>query len=150
MAAKSKVLLIVVVIVALMAAGTWIGVRWAKGAFTGMMAAGRQEYDAGTQLGQSITENMCLDTAFVRHAQTTNRSMGRQISETIFLQSCLRASTPSAICDSIPATDNLKGLMRFSSWSVEQCRARGLTDGGCPRLLQAVSNECRRRTRTGS
>ena len=150
MASKSNVVLIVVVIVALMAAGTWIGVRWAEGAFTGMMTEGRQEFDAGTQLGQAITENMCLDTAFARHARTTNRSMGRQISETIFLQSCLRASTPSGICDSIPPTDNLKGLMRFSSWSIEQCHARGLTDGSCPRLLQTVSNECRRRTRTGS
>ena len=150
MASKSNVVMIVLVIVALMAAGTWIGVRWLRGAFTGMVAEGRQEYDAGTQLGQSITDGMCVDTAFARHGRTTNRSMGRQITETIFLESCLRASTPSGICDTVPATDNLKDIMRFSAWSVKQCQARGITDRSCPRLLQAVSNECRRRSGAGS
>jgi uncharacterized membrane protein len=92
---------------------------------------------------------VCLDTAFARHARNASRSMGQQISETIFLESCLRASTPSGICDTIPSADNLKGILKFQAWSIEQCRARGLADRNCPRLLQAVSNECRRRTPAG-
>jgi hypothetical protein len=147
MASKTNVVMIVLVIVALMAAGTVIGWRWLQRAATGMVQESRQEYDAGTTLGQSVTENMCVDTAFAQHARTTNRSMARQISENIFLESCLRASTPSGMCDTIPTTDSFKALMKFSMWSVEQCRLRGLSDRGCPRLLQVVSSECGRRTR---
>jgi hypothetical protein len=143
---KSNVVWIVAVIIALTAAGTWLGIRWLRGAVTGMVEAGRQENEAGNRLGQTVTQSICLDTAFARHARTTRRSIGQQISETVFLESCLHASAPSGICDSIPATDNLKGIMKFSAWSIAQCRARGLTDRNCPRLLQAVSNECRRRT----
>jgi hypothetical protein len=147
MASKSNVLMIVLVIVALMAAGSWIGWHWLQRAATGMVEESRQEYDAGTRLGRSVTESMCVDTAFAQHARTTNRSMARQISENVFLESCLRASTPTAMCDTIPATDSFKGIMKFSMWSVEQCRLRGVGDRGCSRLLQVVSTECGRRTR---
>ncbi len=119
---KRNVWLIVGLIVVLVGVASWTGVRWLQRAFTGVMAEGRQNYEDGTRLGQSLTATACLDTAFARHARVT----------------------PDSLCASIPPTGNLTEMMRFSVWSVEQCRARGLTDRNCPRLLQAVSNHCRR------
>ncbi len=136
-------------IVTLAAAGSWAGYRWLQGAVAGVMVEGRRSYEEGTRLGSSLTANACLDTAFARHPRVPTGSMSGQISEGVFLDACLRASTPTGICDTIPPTDNLKEIVRFSAWSVEQCRARGLEDRGCPRLLQAVANDCRRRKAGG-
>ncbi|PYP09370.1 MAG: hypothetical protein DMD59_09045 [Gemmatimonadetes bacterium] len=146
---KSRVWLIVGMIVTLAAAGSWAGYRWLQGAVAGLMVEGRKRYEEGTRLGSSLTATGCLDTAFARHARAPTASMSGQINEGVFLEACLRVSTPSGVCDSIPPTDNLKEIMRFSVWSVQQCRARGLEDRSCPRLLQAVANDCRRRKAGG-
>jgi hypothetical protein len=144
-----NVWLIVGVTLGLVALGSWIGFRWLQRAFTGVMAEGRQSYDEGTRLGRSLTATACLDTAFARHARAPSGSMGQQITEGVFLEGCLGTGTPDGLCDSIPPTGNLSQMMRFSVWSVEQCRVHGLTDRNCPRLLQAVSNHCRRKTTAG-
>ncbi len=146
MAGSKRVWLIVGLSLGLVALGSWIGFRWLQRAFTGVLAEGRQYYEEGTRLGRSLTATACLDTAFARHARASSTSMGQQITENVFLEACLRTSTPNGLCDSVPATGNLKELLRFSAWSVAQCRARGLTDRSCPRLLQSVANDCRRRT----
>jgi hypothetical protein len=149
MAASKRVWLIVGVMLGLVALGSWLGFRWLQRAFTGVMAEGRQYYEEGTRLGRSLTATACVDTAFARHARASSVSMSEQITEGVFLEACLRTGAPDGLCDSIPAMGNLKEMVRFSAWSVEQCRARGLTDRNCPRLLQAVSNHCRRRTTAG-
>ncbi len=143
---KRNVWLIVGLIVSLVGVASWIGVRWLQRAFTGVMAEGRQNYEDGTRLGQSLTATACLDTAFARHARASSVSMSQQITEGVFLEGCLHTGTPDSLCTSIPPTGNLTEMMRFSVWSLEQCRARGLSDRTCPRLLQAVSNHCRRGT----
>ncbi len=97
-----------------------------------------------------LTATACLDTAFARHARVPSGSMSQQITEGVFLEGCLHTGTPDSLCATIPPTGNLTEMMRFSVWSVEQCRARGLTDRNCPRLLQAVANHCRRGTRASS
>ena len=145
MAGSKRVWLIVGLSLGLVALGSWIGFRWLQRAFTGVMAEGRQYYEEGTRLGRSLTATACLDTAFARHARAPSGSMGQQITEGVFLEGCLRTGTPDGLCDSIPPSGNLKQIMRFSVWSVEQCRAHGLTDRNCPRLLQPVANDCRRR-----
>ena len=141
---KRNVWLIVGLIVGLVGVASWIGLQWLQRAFTGVMAQGRQNYEEGTRLGRSLTATACLDTAFVRHARVPSGSMSQQITEGVFLEGCLHTGTPDSLCASIPPTGNLTEMMRFSVWSVEQCRARGLTDRNCPRLFQAVSNHCRR------
>jgi len=146
---KRNVWLIVGLMLGLVALGSWIGVRWLQRAFTGVMAEGRQYYEEGTRLGRSLTATACLDTAFARHAHAASVSMSQQITEGVFLDGCLRTGAPDGLCDTIPATGNLTEMMRFSVWSVQQCRVRGFTDRNCPRLLQAVSNHCRRGTTAG-
>ena len=143
---KRNVWLIVGLMLGLVALGSWIGWRWLQRAFTGVMAESRQNYEEGRLLGRSLTATACLDTAFARHARAPSGSMSQQITEGVFLEGCLRTGTPDALCDSVPPTGSLSQMMRFSVWSVEQCGARGLTDRNCPRLLQAVSNHCRRGT----
>jgi len=140
---KRNVWLIVGLVVGLVALGSWIGVRWIGRAFTGVLAETRQYYDEGTRLGRSLTATACLDTAFAHHARAPNGSMGQQITEGVFLEACLRTGAPDGLCDTIPPAGSLTEVMKFSVWSLQQCRARGLTDRNCPRLFQAVSNHCR-------
>jgi len=139
---KNK-LWLVVVMIALVVVGTWTGYRWLKGAFAGLVVDSRETYEQGRALGRTITADACLDTAFARHARLGSASFGRQVTEGVFLESCLRTSTPTAaVCESVPAADNISGMVRFSAWTIEECHRRGFNDRSCPRLLQSLNRYC--------
>jgi hypothetical protein len=92
-----------------------------------------------------------VDTLFARHAPTGSRSVTQELKERGFLEGCLGASTPiPTMCDTILVQDDVKSLLRFAAWSVEQCRLRGLRDESCPRVLKGLAHYCaRQRQPTG-
>ncbi len=122
-----------------------VGYLWVRKASTAILAEAKQSFEAGRAVGQSLVANVCLDTFFVRHATSTESGMRHEIDEEVFLEGCLRTSTPTALCDTVPSTSDVSGIVRFSTWSVAQCRLRSFADAGCPRALKAIMHYCTKR-----
>lgn len=120
----------------------WAGYRWARGAWTGLIDDTRVAYQQGRAHGQSLTATTCVDTALARHVPGGALAMRQGVREQIFLQGCLQASTPTALCDTVPSAQDVKGMLRFSAWTIDQCRRRGFRDRACPRVLQALARYC--------
>jgi hypothetical protein len=140
---KNKLWLVGVMVV-LIGVGTWLGYRWLRGAWGGFVVDSRETYEQGANLGRTLTATGCLDTAFVRHARLSRTSLSHQITENLFVESCLRWSAPTAMCDSVPKVEGLRDMLRFTAWSTQQCQQRGLRDRNCPRLLQPLIGYCER------
>jgi hypothetical protein len=148
MTPKQRVWIIVGVSVAVTAIVGLVSVRWAQRAFRSVLAESQVVYAEGRALGRTLTANACVDTAMARHARAGGSSFGKQIHEGVFLEACLGASAPTDMCDNVPSAEGLRGMVRFTQWSQEQCTQRGLRDRGCPPLYQAVMHYCGRRAKT--
>ncbi len=136
---------IVGAIAGLIVIGTWMGYRWVTRALAGLGEDTRSSFQAGAALGSSLTASACLDTAFARHPSHAKASVVGQFGEVFFVEGCLRTSTPSpALCVDVPAPESVKGLLRFSAWSIEECQRRRLRDPNCSRLLQPLLGYCQR------
>ena len=127
---------------ALIAVLSVLGYQWVRRAGAHLMDQARQSVREGQRVGRSITTEACVDTAFARHVASGGFST--QVTEEVFLEGCLRTAAPTGMCDTVPATGGISGIVKFSQWSIAQCRARGVTDGNCPRLFQAVMHYCDR------
>ena len=117
--------------------------RFKSGGF--VLASTKQRMQEGTALGRSLTADACIDTFFVQHVRTSRESRLDWINEGLFLESCLDVSRPTTLCDTVPRSTTLADMIRFASWSVEQCRLHGKLDLNCPHSLKAVSHYCDRR-----
>ncbi len=86
-------------------------------------------------------------SAFARHASDHSASLVHQVNEQMFFEGCLRWSrvTPG-LCDTIPSGHGVKDVLRFATWSVDQCRRRGLQDSRCPNVFKPLQHDCERRT----
>jgi hypothetical protein len=140
---KNKLWLVGVMVV-LVILGTWMGYRWLRGAWAGLLVDSRQTYEEASALGRTLTATACIDTAFARHARLTSSSLGQQFTENLFVEGCLRWSTPTVMCDSVPKVRGVREMLHFSVWSTEQCNQRGLHDRNCPHLLQPLIAYCER------
>lgn len=140
--------IVLTVAVVLAGGAVWVSYRWARQSFAGIVAETRESFNEGRALGRTVSTAACLDTAFTRHPAPSQQSMRHEISEGIFLEGCLRGTTAghTELCDTIPAAEGVKGVLRFSAWSAEQCHLHNLDDRSCPRVLQAVYRYCTKRT----
>src|SRR5260370_4106261 len=112
-----------------------------------MVQEAQQTYREGQAIGRSITTATCLDSALARHASAHAASLLHQVNEQMFFEGCLRWSrmTPG-LCDTIPSGHGVKDVLRFATWSVDQCRRRGLQDSRCPNVFKPLQHDCERRT----
>jgi hypothetical protein len=122
--------------------GGWLGFLWVRSEFMDLVGDTRPVYEEGAALGATITANACLDTAFARHPRYVNAGFGDALNEIAFLEGCLRASTPTAMCDSVPEQHGVRDALRFEEWARERCRDRGMTDRHCSRLFGPVGRYC--------
>lgn len=118
-----------------------MGAVWWRRNWAGMKEDARISYENGQTLGWSVSSSACLDTAFARHRPHGVLGLGGKINEQAFLEGCLAASTPTPkLCENIPAKSD--GFLRFTRWSVDQCRRRQLLDQECPSLLDVLATHC--------
>ena len=124
-----------------------LGYVWWRHNGPAMVQEAQQTYKEGQAVGRAITTAGCIDTALARHASTHSASLVRQVNEQMFIEGCLRWSrvTPG-LCDTIPSGRGVKDLLRFATWSVDQCHRRGLRDAQCPNVLKPLQHDCARRT----
>jgi hypothetical protein len=127
---------------ALLVAAGYVWMRRTSGA---ILAEAKRNFEQGKTLRQSLAANTCLDTFFVHHAANPSGSMSHEVNEEVFLEGCLRTSTPTAFCDTVPQTTTVSGLVRFAAWSADQCRLHALADESCPHALKAVMHYCDKR-----
>lgn len=123
-----------------------LGYVWWRHNGPAMVQQTEQTYKEAQAVGRSITTAACLDTAIARHANDHSASLLHQVNEQVFLEGCLRWSreTPG-LCDTTPSGRGVKDLLRFATWSVDQCRRRGLQDAQCPNVLKPLQHYCARR-----
>ena len=128
----------VLFVVAVVAAITWVS-RGGSGAMQRAMDADAE----GKRLGALVEARTCVDSAFAHHARGEGNSIMGVVAERVMLQSCLRASRPTAgMCDSVPPA---RDIMRAGTWAAIECRNRGLTDMYCAQLPQEVLAYCGRK-----
>lgn len=140
--------IVLTIAVVLAGAAVWVSYRWAKQSFSGVLEETRASFEEGRAVGEAVNTAGCLDTMFARHPAPGAQSIRHEIGEGVFLEGCLRATKGgyAELCDTIPANQGVKGVLRFSAWSAQQCHLHKLDDRSCPRVLQAVYRYCTKRT----
>ncbi len=119
---------------------------WVSRGGSGVMQQALNADAEGKRLGALIDAQACVDTAFAHHTRGEGRSIMGVVAERILLQSCLRASRPTAgLCDSVPPASE---ILRAGTWAARLCHARGLDDMYCPQLPQEVMAYCGRKRAT--
>jgi hypothetical protein len=120
-----------------------LGYVWWRHNGAAMVQQAQQTYREGQAIGRAITTAACIDTVFARHASDHSASLLHQVNEQMFFDGCLRWSraTPG-LCDTIPSGHGVKDLLRFATWSVDQCRRRGLQDAQCPNVVKPLERYC--------
>ncbi len=141
------VLIVIGIMLGLIVCVGALGYLWWRHNGPAMVQEAQQTYKEGQAIGRSSTTAACLDAAFARHASDHSASLVHQVNEQMFFEGCLRWSreTPG-LCDTIPSGHGVKDVLRFATWSVDQCRRRGLQDSGCPNVFKPLEHYCQRRT----
>jgi hypothetical protein len=93
----------------------------------------------GRDFGQNIESDRCVDEAISRDRKSS--SMTSAISNSIFLQGCLRTAHESAgFCTGVPKPTQ---IIDSPKWQIDQCRKRGAgNDQFCPQLMKQVQDHC--------
>lgn len=113
--------------------------KWVTGAVheadTLVPAAQRE----GRSFAAHATQDGCVDQAVTR--ATACSSIGCEVAEKSFLQSCFAAATPDAkVCDGVPPPDK---IVDSAMWGVKECQRRGHAGNQrCTRLLQEMQSLC--------
>ncbi len=140
-----KVLLVVgglllVLIVLAVVAGFFVVRRYGPG----LVEAGRQTINEGTEYGRRTDNEGCVNEAVARQARVEGfRDMLRN---NVFMRACLEASRPTpGFCDAVPGRTE---FMKSITWQQQQCQRYGLSpEKQCTQLFQQVQQFCEERGR---
>jgi hypothetical protein len=93
----------------------------------------------GREFAKHATQDGCVDEAATRASACA--SLGCEVAEKSFLQSCFAAATPDPkACDGVPSPDK---LVESAKWGIKECQRRGHPgDQRCTRLLQTLQPLC--------
>ena len=128
----------VVLLVLVMAAGVAAGVYWLSAHSGEFLEKTKQSMADGQRFGRKTDNQGCMTETVSRYKQSPGFSAA--ISTQLFLQGCLQAShqTPG-FCDGVPKpTDFVKGAL----WQKQQCAQHDLRDSYCPQIFAQVQSYC--------
>jgi hypothetical protein len=138
----AKALIIVGVLLVLLVVGViGAGVYWWSNNKDALMARGKALVEEGRDAGRQTDNQGCVDQAIARYKAGPGLTSG--ISTGIFMDSCLRASSPTpGFCDEVPKEIE---FIKSGQWQLAQCERVGLgSDQYCRQLFQGVERFCER------
>ena len=136
----AKALIIVGVLLVLLVVGViGAGLYWWSNNKNALMARGKALVDEGESAGRQTDNQGCVDKAVTRYKTEPGFTSG--ISTGIFMESCLRVSSPTpGFCDAVPAETE---FLKAGQWQMAQCERVGLaSDQYCRQLFQGVQRFC--------
>jgi len=134
--------LVLVLVVLAVVAGFFVVRRYGPG----LVEAGKQTFNEGTEYGQRTDNEGCLNEAAARQARV--EGFGDMIKNGIFMEVCLESSRPTpGFCDDVPRQTE---FMKAITWQHQQCKRFGLKpEQQCTQLFQGVQRFCEKRARLG-
>ena len=98
--------------------------------------------EEGQEAGRQTDNQGCVDQAITRYK--ADRGFTNGISSGIFIESCLRVSSPTpGFCDEVPRETE---FIKSGKWQQAQCERAGLgSDQYCRQLFQGVERFCDKR-----
>ena len=116
------------------------GVAWfVKTKGPGLVEGAKSATNDGKAFGTGKRESECVTEAMSQHR--TNRSMMGTMSQALWLDACLEASTPEPeFCTGVPLTSE---FTKTISWRLAKCNEFGFRgDSACQSLVQQVQIYC--------
>jgi hypothetical protein len=136
----AKALIIAGVLIVLLVIGViGAGVYWWSNNKDALMAKAKALVEEGQEAGRQTDNQGCVDQAITRYK--ADRSFTNGISSGIFMESCLRVSSPTpGFCDEVPRETE---FIKSGTWQEAQCERVGLaSDQYCRQLFQGVERFC--------
>ena len=132
----AKALIIAGVLIVLLVIGViGAGVYWWSNNKDALMAKAKALVEEGQEAGRQTDNQGCVDQAITRYK--ADRGFTNGISSGIFMESCLRVSSPTpGFCDEVPHETE---FIKSGKWQEAQCERVGLaSDQYCRQLFQGV------------
>ena len=139
----AKALIIAGVLIVLLVIGViGAGVYWWSNNKDALMAKAKALVEEGQEAGRQTDNQGCVDQAITRYK--ADRGFTNGISSGIFMESCLRVSSPTpGFCDEVPHETE---FIKSGKWQEAQCERVGLaSDQYCRQLFQGVERFCDKR-----
>jgi len=136
----AKALIIVGVLIVLLVVGViGAGVYWWSNNKDALIAKGNELIDEGREAGREADNQGCVNQAITRYK--SEPGFTNAISSGIFMESCLRVSSPTpGFCDKVPHENE---FIESGKWQQAQCERVGLaSDQYCRQLFQGVERFC--------
>ena len=136
----AKALIIAGVLIVLLVIGViGAGVYWWSNNKDALMAKAKALVEEGQEAGRQTDNQGCVDQAITRYK--ADRGFTNGISSGIFMESCLRVSSPTpGFCDEVPHETE---FIKSGKWQEAQCERVGLaSDQYCRQLFQGVERFC--------
>ena len=136
----AKALIIAGVLIILLVIGViGAGVYWWSNNKDALMAKAKALVEEGQEAGRQTDNQGCVDQAITRYK--ADRGFTNGISSGIFMESCLRVSSPTpGFCDEVPHETE---FIKSGKWQEAQCERVGLaSDQYCRQLFQGVERFC--------
>ena len=136
----AKALIIAGVLIVLLVIGViGAGVYWWSNNKDALMAKAKALVEEGQEAGRQTDNQGCVDQAIARYK--ADRGFTNGISSGIFMESCLRVSSPTpGFCDEVPRETE---FIKSGKWQEAQCERVGLaSDQYCRQLFQGVERFC--------
>ena len=136
----AKALIIAGVLIVLLVIGVLgAGIYWWSNNKDALMAKAKALVEEGQEAGRQTDNQGCVDQAITRYK--ADRSFTNGISSGIFMESCLRVSSPTpGFCDEVPRETE---FIKSGKWQEAQCGRVGLgSDQYCRQLFQGVERFC--------
>jgi hypothetical protein len=128
---------LVLLVVGIIAAGAF---WWSRNKDT-LIAKGKAQVTEGKDTGRTTDNEGCVEKSVERYK--VERGFYSVIGTTIFMQSCLQNSRPTAgFCDDVPGSTE---FTKTAQWRVAQCERFDLSgDKYCQQLFSPVQQFCER------
>jgi len=136
----AKALIIAGVLIILLVVGViGAGVYWWSNNKDALMAKANALVKEGQEAGRQTDNQGCVDQAITRYK--ADRGFTNGISSGIFMESCLRVSSPTpGFCNEVPRETE---FIKSGKWQQAQCERVGLgSDQYCRQLFQGVERFC--------
>lgn len=139
---------LVVVVASLSVATLLIGgaaFYWWSKSGTDVLEAGKRAMVRGNEFGITTDNDGCLRESLKAHDQCDG--FGCQVLNSLFLGSCLKASTPTeGFCNNVPPKES---VLTTVTWRVAQCAAHDRIGNYCHELFGKVQSYCSERFSEG-
>jgi hypothetical protein len=128
----------VVVIVLLIAAGVTVGIYWLSSHSGEYLEKSKQSMIDGQRFGRGTDNHGCVTESISLYKE--NPGFSKAITTELFLQGCLHSSkeTPG-FCDDVPRPTE---FMKSAQWQLKQCALNDLHDSYCGQLFAQVQTFC--------